>query len=737
MAHPYQPPPPVGDNVWRRMPSWHGRSSQPTSNHSDWIQSPNGMLSPVDDSRIITVDTEGEDIGFIIKGGAEQKMGIFVARVEPDSDAEMSGLQAGDQLLEVNNISFEVIPIHTASTVLRSSNRLKMKVVTPPKKTSHKDRKDGKWFESRGNVNASIDKERTVLIQLDEHHQFIGFNIRGGSEYGLGVFVSRTDPGGLAELNGIKPGDQILEVNGKKFDNITHAEAVEIIRNQRNMIMRVRSTNKVPTYPRIEDNLPPPPRSQSAVPLKGGSSSSPPSSYDGSVKSAPLPNKDWLVRNEPVNKGFSDEIKRPASTASSHSSKHSSKQIAPTGPSGVKEGHQDHRKERTPSGRNQNHLHEHPHPQRGDPPGSGKRKEESLGEKQRPMLDRDDVYHKREKKGKTLREMFFGTKSGHKNKTSMEAVEEEHDINKSRDGTKTDEELNESMGERKGRKGRGKMHGLLNSFRKTREDVKVKRRVPLQRDDSDADLDDSNLEASGQWATRKGTPGTPDKAEDIVPYGSIGKQRGLFVQGAGTQVMLASITAPSHHAMLEESAKKVLNPDESKAVLRHIKRYDEEGNIDALVVPLLAILDQPEKVLLLRDIRGFIAPKDIGRFDSLVSKKELEAMKLVRKQEKENQSSEGYNGPQRSQYSHIPTITAPLVAPEPIPVGPSEYVNIKTSEDSNLTRLRGKKVMISSNPEIIPRQDSYVTPQAPNSLPGRNQTRISPLVSQKLQSLPV
>lgn len=78
----------------------------------------------------------------------------------------------------------------------------------------------------------------------------------------------------------------------------------------------------------------------------------------------------------------------------------------------------------------------------------------SKSEKQRPMLDRDDVYHKREKKGKTLREMFFGTKSGHKNKTSMEAVEEEHDINKSRDGTKTDEELNESMGERKGRKGK-------------------------------------------------------------------------------------------------------------------------------------------------------------------------------------------------------------------------------------------------------------------------------------------
>ena len=36
-----------------------------------------------------------------------------------------------------------------------------------------------------------LNRERKVIIQLDEKHRFIGFNIRGGSEYGLGIFVSK------------------------------------------------------------------------------------------------------------------------------------------------------------------------------------------------------------------------------------------------------------------------------------------------------------------------------------------------------------------------------------------------------------------------------------------------------------------------------------------------------------------------------------------------------------------
>ncbi|KAJ8025756.1 Harmonin [Holothuria leucospilota] len=36
MAHPFHPP--GSDNVWRRMPSWHGRSSHSNPQSSDWIQ---------------------------------------------------------------------------------------------------------------------------------------------------------------------------------------------------------------------------------------------------------------------------------------------------------------------------------------------------------------------------------------------------------------------------------------------------------------------------------------------------------------------------------------------------------------------------------------------------------------------------------------------------------------------------------------------------------------------------
>ena len=60
-------------------------------------------------------------------------------------------------------------------------------------------------------------------------------------------------------------------------------------------------------------------------------------------------------------------------------------------------------------------------------------------------------------------------------------------------------------------------------------------------------------------------------------------------------------------------------------LLVDLPQYHQEGRIENLVPPILAILDKPEKILLLREIRGVIAPSDLGRFDSMVSRKELQA----------------------------------------------------------------------------------------------------------------
>lgn len=43
----------------------------------------------------------------------------------------------------------------------------------------------------------------------------LGLTIRGGSEYGLGVYITGVDEDSAARRSGIRVGDQILAVNGK------------------------------------------------------------------------------------------------------------------------------------------------------------------------------------------------------------------------------------------------------------------------------------------------------------------------------------------------------------------------------------------------------------------------------------------------------------------------------------------------------------------------------------------
>ena len=50
------------------------------------------------------------------------------------------------------------------------------------------------------------------------------------------------DPGSLAEEAGFKVGDQIMEVNGKNFENLKHREAVEFIKSQKHIIVTLKVT---------------------------------------------------------------------------------------------------------------------------------------------------------------------------------------------------------------------------------------------------------------------------------------------------------------------------------------------------------------------------------------------------------------------------------------------------------------------------------------------------------------
>lgn len=69
---------------------------------------------------------------------------------------------------------------------------------------------------------------RKVTLTRSRSHEGVGFSIRGGSEHGVGIYVSLVEPGSSAEREGLRVGDQIVAANDMAFDNVTHIEAVKV-----------------------------------------------------------------------------------------------------------------------------------------------------------------------------------------------------------------------------------------------------------------------------------------------------------------------------------------------------------------------------------------------------------------------------------------------------------------------------------------------------------------------------
>ena len=87
--------------------------------------------------------------------------------------------------------------------------------------------------------------ERTVKISVERGRR-LGLVIRGGMEYGLGIFISGIDRGSLSEQSGLSVGDQILSVNGTDFRQISHQEAVQILREHSRLTVNIRQMKKLP-----------------------------------------------------------------------------------------------------------------------------------------------------------------------------------------------------------------------------------------------------------------------------------------------------------------------------------------------------------------------------------------------------------------------------------------------------------------------------------------------------------
>uniref|UniRef100_A0A8D1YPM5 Rap guanine nucleotide exchange factor 6 n=1 Tax=Sus scrofa TaxID=9823 RepID=A0A8D1YPM5_PIG len=84
-------------------------------------------------------------------------------------------------------------------------------------------------------------KWRQVVLQKASRESPLHFSLNGGTEKGFGIFVEGVEPSSKAADAGLKRGDQIMEVNGQNFENITFAKALEILRNNTHLALTVKT----------------------------------------------------------------------------------------------------------------------------------------------------------------------------------------------------------------------------------------------------------------------------------------------------------------------------------------------------------------------------------------------------------------------------------------------------------------------------------------------------------------
>ncbi|XP_076631325.1 whirlin protein dyschronic isoform X3 [Colletes latitarsis] len=224
--------------------------------------------------RTITMTRDPPDshhgFGICVKGGkdaeAQSGVGVYISRVEEGSVAERAGLRPGDTILEVNGTPFRAVTHEEALKMLKSCRTLSMTVRGPaldprcrvghPVWSTSGRQQSCSWMDRQGRpaspppVYPPRDSRycpRTRKVELCiEPGQSLGLMIRGGLEYGLGIYVTGVDKDSVADRAGLLVGDQIIEVNGQNFEEATHDEAVQILKTNKRMTLLIRDVGKVP-----------------------------------------------------------------------------------------------------------------------------------------------------------------------------------------------------------------------------------------------------------------------------------------------------------------------------------------------------------------------------------------------------------------------------------------------------------------------------------------------------------
>ncbi|XP_019744338.1 whirlin isoform X2 [Hippocampus comes] len=368
---------------------------------------------------------------------------------------------------------------------------------------------------------------RQVTMKRHKSNEGLGFSIRGGSEHGVGIYVSLVEPGSLAEKEGLRIGDQIMKVNDKVFDKVTHAEAVKVLKGNKKLSLSVRSVGRIPggfvtnhVYTWVD-------------PL--GHSVSPPPD---------LPEH------------------HSAALRRSDSQRRSNMQL----------------------------LQE--------------------GDEKKVNLVLDD--------GRSLGLMIRG---GAEYALGIYITGVDHGSAAECGGLKVGDQILEVNGRSFLNVPHDEAVRVLKSSRHLMMTVKDVGRLPHAR----TVVGETKWIASSQIAE---SSADGSLAGYSVDQGASAAGKAGFYKGvAGSQVTLSSLVNQSR-AMLEEQARHLLTESERQTMGYYLEEYrDGHVGVEQLVMALFELLNTHAKFSLLSEVRGLVAPQDLERFDGLVLRREIQALK--------------------------------------------------------------------------------------------------------------
>ena len=142
-----------------------------------------------------------------------------------------------DLLVDIRNIlppsykdAFDALaPYHQMSKPFRTTESSKLS-----SKTRSTD-------SLRSNKGGSF---RVVNLLKTSPDSSLGFSIRGGREFGTGVYVSSIDENSSACKQGLLAGDQVIECSGIDFESITHSSAVNLLSSMTKVKLVVKSEER-------------------------------------------------------------------------------------------------------------------------------------------------------------------------------------------------------------------------------------------------------------------------------------------------------------------------------------------------------------------------------------------------------------------------------------------------------------------------------------------------------------